>query len=159
MYPLYEAVDTFLYTPADVTKNASHVRDAMDLKRMMILVVAALGPCFYMACHNTGYQANLAIAGSEGVTPFDNWREPVLQALGLGHDPNSLLDNLVYGMLFFVPVYAVTVIVGGLCEVAFSIVRRHDINEGFLVTSALFPLTLPPPFHYGKPRWESPSAS
>ncbi|MCA9230929.1 MAG: NADH:ubiquinone reductase (Na(+)-transporting) subunit B [Planctomycetales bacterium] len=142
-YPLFEMADTFLYTPADVTKNASHVRDAMDLKRMMSLVVVALGPCFFMAMHNTGYQANLAIAGELG-TATEGWRESLLDLLGVGHDPKSFIDNFLLGALYFVPIYFVTVVAGGLWELVFSLVRRHEINEGFLVTSALFPLTLPP---------------
>lgn len=144
LYPLYEAIDTFLYTPGTVTKSAAHVRDGIDLKRLMSLVVVALAPCFFMACHNTGYQANLAIAESSGqVTPIDNWREPVMQSLGLGHDPDSFLDNFVLGALYFLPTYLVTIAVGGAWEVLFATVRKHEINEGFLVTSALFPLTLP----------------
>ena len=143
LFPLYEAADTFLYTPPDVTKNASHVRDGMDLKRMMVLVVIALGPCFFMAMSNTGYQANLAIAAGQG-TAFDSWREPVLASLGRGHDPHSFLDNILFGALYFLPIYLVTMTVGGLWEALFAMVRKHEINEGFLVTGALFPLTLPP---------------
>lgn len=141
-YPAYEAIDTFLYTPSDVTKTGAHVRDGMDLKRMMSIVVVALLPCFFMACHNTGYQANLAIVGD--AQSVETWREPVMSALGLEHDPESFLSNFIYGALFFLPIYAVTLAVGGTLEGIFSIVRGHEINEGFLVTSALFPLTLPP---------------
>jgi Na+-transporting NADH:ubiquinone oxidoreductase subunit B len=143
LYPLYEAIDTFLYTPPDITRQASHVRDGMDLKRMMSLVVLALAPCFFMAMHNTGYQANYAVAEALG-KQMDTWREPVLTALGRGHDYKSFLDNFIYGALFFLPVYIVTMTVGGLWEVLFATVRGHEINEGFLVTGALFPLTLPP---------------
>ena len=151
LYPLYEATDTFLYTPGEVTRAAPHVRDGLDMKRMMSVVVVALLPCFFMALHNTGYQANLAISsssspGTEGsdVQPHDTWRESVLQAVGAGHDPNSFWDNLLHGALWFVPIYIVTIMAGGVWEVVFATVRRHEINEGFLVTSALFPLTLPP---------------
>ncbi len=143
LYPLFEAADTFLYTPADITRGASHVRDGMDLKRMMTLVVLALGPCFFMAMHNTGYQANLAIENGLG-TAIEGWRECVLLWLGLSHAPTSFVDNFVLGALYFLPIYLVTVVAGGVWEVLFSIVRKHDINEGFFVTSALFPLTLPP---------------
>ncbi|MCH2116229.1 MAG: NADH:ubiquinone reductase (Na(+)-transporting) subunit B [Pirellulales bacterium] len=142
LYPLYEATDTFLYTPTSVTRNASHVRDGIDLKRMMVLVVIALGPCFFMAFYNTGYQANLAI--SQGASPLDSWHERVVMGLGVGHDSESFLDNVILGGLCFLPVYAVTILAGGLWEVLFAVVRKHEINEGFLVTSALFPLTLPP---------------
>lgn len=143
LYPFYEAIDTFLYTPSDTTRAASHVRDAMNLKRMMGMVVVALLPCFYMALHNTGYQANLVISAGQG-TAIEGWREVVLLSLGRGHDPASFFDCFLLGALYFLPVYIVTVAVGGMWEGLFAMVRKHELNEGFLVTSALLPLTLPP---------------
>lgn len=140
--PLYEAADTFLYSPGQVTTGSLHVRDAMDLKRIMIIVVVALIPCFYMAIWNTGYQANSAMALT-GTHP-DGWRGALLSALGYGADPQSLIDNLLMGAVWFLPVYLVTNIVGGLWELLFSIVRKHELNEGFLVTGSLFPLICPP---------------
>lgn len=143
LYPLYEALDTFLYTPPDTTKNAAHVRDSLDLKRMMVMVIVALIPCIFMAMFNTGRQANLAIASGDGITPLDNWHTQLVQALGFGFEP-GFLNNLVHGAAYFLPVYFVCMAVGGAWEVLFSIVRRHEVNEGFLVTGMLFPLTLPP---------------
>lgn len=146
MYPLYEAADTFLYTPGEITKGATHVRDSLDLKRMMTMVVVALIPCVFMAMWNTGYQANLAIQAmlDAGLDPADNWHKSIHAMLGLGHDPGSFLDNLVYGATFFLPIYIVCMTAGGTCEVIFSTIRGHEVNEGFLVTGLLFPLTLPP---------------
>jgi len=145
-YPLWEATDTFLYTPGKVTRNASHVRDAIDLKRIMILVVVGLIPCTLMAMYNTGLQANLVI--EPGAGPLPGWQNALLRLLGLGHNPGNFLDNLVYGALFFLPVYIVTLAVGGAWETIFAVVRKHEINEGFLVTSLLFPLILPPTIPY-----------
>ncbi len=142
LYPLYEATDTFLYTPPDVTKASSHVRDAIDLKRMMITVVVALIPCVLMAMYNTGFQANNAIA--HGAAALATWQTSVLQMLGVGFDPTSLLACVIHGALYFLPVYIVTMLVGGHAEVIFAVARKHEINEGFLVTGLLFPLTLPP---------------
>lgn len=142
LYPLYEATDTFLYTPPDVTKASSHVRDAIDLKRMMITVVVALLPCVLFAMYNTGFQANYAIA--HGASALANWQTSLYQMLGFGFDPGSILACMLHGAIYFLPVYLVTMIVGGHAEVLFSIVRKHEINEGFLVTGLLFPLTLPP---------------
>ncbi len=142
-YPLYESLDTFLYTPTDVTMNASHVRDALDQKRMMSIVIVALLPCIAMALWNTGYQANLAIATMDGVDSASGWREVVLSMFGVGYDPTSLWDNVMHGLVFFLPVYIVCMAVGGAWEVLFAIVRGHEVNEGFLVTGMLFPLTLP----------------
>ncbi len=142
LYPLHEAGDTFLFTPGDVTKNPSHVRDALDLKRTMIVVVIALAGCIFMACYNTGYQANLAIA--TGAAALDTWRTALMATMGLPFDPASFLACFVHGALYYVPVLIVTLAVGGLWEALFAVVRRHEINEGFLVTWMLFPLILPP---------------
>ena len=142
LYPLHEAGDTFLFTPGDVTKNPSHVRDALDLKRTMIVVVIALAGCIFMACYNTGYQANLAIA--TGAAALDTWRTALMATMGLPFDPASFLACFVHGALYYVPVLMVTLAVGGSWEALFAVVRRHEINEGFLVTWMLFPLILPP---------------
>ena len=251
-YPLYEGFDTFLYTPGEVTSGLSHVRDAIDLKRMMITVVVALLPCIFMAMYNTGYQANSTIRGNlvnrnkqiggefiehgliskaqyttavhesvddriehtivelgyvdkgkvqnlqvgivlqmAGVISREQvdlamqlvngrlleeivvqqkfaseedateailvaaedlkrvgvgigWRGWIMSLLHLKYAPDCLLSNLIYGALYFIPVFLVCNIVGGAWEVLFSCVRKHEINEGFLVTGMLFPLTLPP---------------
>lgn len=266
-YPIYEGLDTFLYTPGETTGGPSHVRDSMDLKRMMITVVVALTPAIFMAFYNTGYQANEIIqenrltqyrsllgelrvagvsvsetqeatilqqarfapvaaaitdngaateaqvqaaqaasrkrrmlqaasglveakvitqeqydsiaSGSRPVTDAllaiaesdaskadrirsevdaaqareaarvsrtgesDAWRSSIMRSAG-GFNPDSLASNLLHGALYFVPVFLVCNIVGGAWEALFSCVRGHDINEGFLVTGMLFPLTLPP---------------
>lgn len=142
LYPLYEALDTFTYSPGEVTTSAPHVRDAIDLKRVMITVVMALLPCFFMAMWNTGYQANTVMQINGGSVP--GWRGDLLGLIGFGGNPDSLIDNLLLGAAWFVPIYLVTNIVGGLWEALFAIVRKHEINEGFLVTGSLFPLICPP---------------
>lgn len=142
-YPLYEALDTFAYTPGDVTVGNTHVRDALDLKRTMITVAMALIPCVLMAMFNTGYQANLAMS-KMGIAAATGWRGMIMTALGLGADPASFVSNFLLGALYFVPVYVVTMAAGGLWETIFATVRKHEINEGFVVTGLLFPLTLPP---------------
>ncbi|XZE52152.1 NADH:ubiquinone reductase (Na(+)-transporting) subunit B [Planctomycetaceae bacterium SH139] len=147
MYPMYEALDTFLYTPGEITKGSTHVRDGIDLKRMMITVVLALVPATMFGMWNVGYQANSAIAKMEVVEAsysFD-WHHFVhAEVFGLGHDPGNFLDNFIYGAIHFLPIYIVCMFVGGHIELIFSILRGHEINEGFLVTGLLFPLILPP---------------
>ena len=149
LYPLYEAADSFLYTPGKVTAGAPHVRDAIDLKRVMITVVFALLPCFFMAMWNTGYQANLAMQVTGG--SVEGWRGALLDLLGYSGNPGSLVDNLLLGAAWFVPIYLVTNIVGGLWEALFASIRGHEINEGFLVTGSLFPLICPPTL----PLWQA----
>ena len=143
LYPAYEAADTFLYTPGEVTRGPSHVRDGIDLKRMMTTVVVALIPCVFMAMWNTGYQINLAMA-ELGLISAEGWRGVVIDVLEIGYNPESFFANIFHGSLYFFPVYILCMIVGGTLEAIFSIVRGHEINEGFLVTGLLFPLTLPP---------------
>jgi Na+-transporting NADH:ubiquinone oxidoreductase subunit B len=142
-FPLYEALDTFVFTPGSVTKGASHVRDGLDLKRMMMTVVIALIPAVFMAMYNTGYQAHLAI--SKGALPLETWQTAAMAWLGYGWFPvDDMLACVIHGALYYLPVVFVTFFVGGSCEALFAIVRKHDINEGFLVTGMLFPLILPP---------------
>lgn len=163
LYPLYEANDTFLFTPADVTSGRTHVRDSLDTKRMMSMVIVALVPCILMCLYNTGYQAQKILAAYPALQPADsggvlsalwngNWRFGVLDFLGVSYRDSpgaflswgSMTGCMLHGLLYFLPVYIVTMVVGGICEVIFSVVRGHEINEGFLVTGMLFPLTLPP---------------
>ena len=139
---LHEIVDTILYTPADVTRTAPHVRDGIDLKRVMIYVVLATMPALLVGLWNTGYQANQAMADM-GLAATHGWRGAVLTGLGIGYDPASVWACLWHGLLYFVPIYVVTLLVGGLWEVLFAAVRNHEVNEGFFVTSMLYALILP----------------
>ena len=140
-YGLYEMVDTFIYTPADVTRGTTHVRDGNDLKRTMTFVVIATAFCILMAFYNTGYQANLAMEAM-GVNTIDNWRS--IPMVLFGYNPYNPLSCLVHGMLYFLPIYITTLAVGGIWEVLFATVRKHEVNEGFLVSSMLYTLIMPP---------------
>ena len=111
LHPLWEANDTFLYTPGEVTAGPSHVRDGLDVKRLMMTVVVALAGCVYMAVYNTGYQANLAVAA--GAPALDTWQSDVLVALGWGFDPGSWTACVVHGALYYVPVLVATFDVNG----------------------------------------------
>lgn len=135
--PLYEAADTALYSPGHVTRTAPHVRDALDVKRMMGIVVIALVPCMLMAIYNTGYQAQLAIA--QGAMPLDDWRTALYLGVGLDFDYTNPLLCAIHGMLYFLPMLAVAFVAGIGTEVMFAKVRGHEVNEGFFVTGALIP--------------------
>jgi len=141
-YALYEATATFFYTPGYVTKGITHVRDNLDLKRMMIFVWLATFPAMFYGMYNTGIQANEAIIG--GYAALDDWRVAILNMLGvtMGSGAN-LFDNFLFGAMYFLPIYAVTFIVGGFWEVLFASVRKHEVNEGFFVSSVLFALIVP----------------
>ncbi len=142
-YSLYEAVDTIFYTPGKVTATTSHVRDGIDLKRMMITVWLCAFPAMFFGMYNVGLQANTYLLESGLAMSGNDWRHAIIAALA-GNDPNSIWDNLIYGAAYFVPIYFVTFVVGGFWEVLFATVRKHEVNEGFFVTSILFALILPP---------------
>ena len=141
-HAMYEMVDTLFYSPPDVTRGSPHVRDAIDLKRVMIMVVFAATPCALIGMWNTGFQANTAMLAM-GLESMPGWREVILGLLGAGHSPGNIYDNFVLGALYFLPIYAVTMAAGGFWEMLFSGVRNHEINEGFFVTSFLYALILP----------------
>ncbi|MDM7858621.1 NADH:ubiquinone reductase (Na(+)-transporting) subunit B [Thiopseudomonas acetoxidans] len=143
-FALYEAVDTFLYKPADVTKTTAHVRDGIDLKRMMITVWLCTFPAMLFGMWNVGYQANLVFAASpELLDVQEGWRFALTAAL-VGFDPGSVFANVFQGATWFVPIYLTAFVVGGFWEVLFAMIRGHEVNEGFFVTSVLFALILPP---------------
>lgn len=141
-YALYEAVDTALYKPASVTKNGSHVRDGIDLKRVMITVWIATFPAMFFGMWNVGYQANTII--TELGLPAQDGLRGILIGFFAGYDPTSIWDNLVHGAAYFLPIYMVTFVTGGFWEVLFASVRNHEVNEGFFVSSVLFSLCCPP---------------
>ena len=144
LYPLYEAADTFLYRPRLLTRTTAHVRDSLDLKRIMILVWLCTFPAMFFGMWNVGHQANLVFAQQpELLAAQTGWHIEIVRMLA-GFDPNSFYDNFVQGAVYFLPIYAVTFAVGGFWEGLFATIRRHEINEGFFVTSVLFSLTLPP---------------
>ena len=121
LYPIYEAHETFLFSPGTRTKSGSHVRDSIDSKRLMSTVIVALIPCVLFGIYNAGYQYYMA----QGIVP--EWQ-----------------NCIAMGAVFVAPIIIVSYAVGGVWELVFAVVRKHEINEGFLVTGLLFPLTLPP---------------
>ena len=141
LYPLFEAVDTIFYSPSTVTRDTAHVRDGVDLKRIMITVWLAAFPAMFYGMYNLGFQANTIIAnGGVGIA---DWHTPLVTLL-TSYDPDSLWDCFWHGAVYFVPIYVITFLAGGFWEVLFAMKRGHEINEGFFVTSILFALICPP---------------
>lgn len=141
-FALYEAVATGLFTPGYVNKGKTHVRDSIDLKRIMITVWLAVFPAMFWGMYNIGFQANEALIA--GYSLADTWQVGLFQTLGgsLGADA-GWFSMMLYGACFFLPIYAVTFAVGGFWEVLFAAVRKHEVNEGFFVSSILFALIMP----------------
>lgn len=154
LFPLYEATFTLLYTPGVVTKGKTHVRDIIDLKRIMIIVWFAAFPAMFFGWYNVGAQTVMAFASlpngnelaSASYSLFSSdWRYALVQLLGgtLTTDA-GVCSKMMIGAAYFLPIYIVVFAVGAFWEVLFCIVRRHEVNEGFFVTSILFALVVPP---------------
>jgi Na+-transporting NADH:ubiquinone oxidoreductase subunit B len=148
-YALYEAVDTVFYRPSDVTKTTSHVRDGIDLKRMMITVWMCTFPAMFYGMYNVGFQANTIMADI-GLAAIEGWRGGIIELLA-GYSAASVWDNMIHGAAYFLPIYLTVFLVGGFWEVLFAMKRGHEVNEGFFVTSVLFALICPPDL----PLWQA----
>ncbi|AOM40953.1 NADH:ubiquinone reductase (Na(+)-transporting) subunit B [Xenorhabdus hominickii] len=156
-YPLYEAVSTVFYTPGTVTQGRAHVRDAIDLKRMMILVWMSVFPTMFWGMYNVGNQAIPALThlysgdALQQVLASD-WHYVLAQYLGASLTPDAgWVSKMLLGATYFLPIYVVVFVVGGFWEVLFAIIRKHEINEGFFVSSILFALIVPPTL----PLWQA----
>ncbi|HPY81161.1 MAG TPA: RnfABCDGE type electron transport complex subunit D, partial [Bacteroidales bacterium] len=124
LYPLhsfFDAVDTFFLTPKDVTTKGCHIRDAVDMKRIMITVIIALFPPLLFGLWNIGYQH--------------------FTSLGL---EVSIWQSFLYGFLKWLPLVIVVYVSGLTVEIIFAQRRKHQVAEGFFVTGFLIPLILPP---------------
>lgn len=151
LFPLFEMVETFFYDPLIKTEGKTHIRDGLDLKRTMIIVFLAILPTAIFGIYNVGYQANIAIEAGAKIAGF---RHEIMNLFNISYDPNSFLSNFFLGSLYFLPLYIVTLVVGGFWEVLFAVIRKHEIAEAFLVTSLLYPLILPPTV----PLWQAATA-
>ncbi|MBL7115697.1 MAG: NADH:ubiquinone reductase (Na(+)-transporting) subunit B [Kiritimatiellae bacterium] len=120
--PIFDAADAFTFTPLEETHLGAHVRDAVDIKRVMVTVIYALMPCFLFGVWNAGHHYNLAHAVANA----------------------SFIQDMIRGLIIVMPIVFVSYAVGGFWEVLFACVRKHPINEGLLVSGFLFPLVLPP---------------
>jgi len=141
-YVFYEMFDTMLYSPSDTTRTSAHIRDGIDLKRVMMTVWFAALPALIFGMFNTGYQANLQIA-EFGYDPIPGWRTDIV-AMFAGFDPSSWYANFLHGAVYYVPIFIVTYLGGFIWEGLFAWKRGHEVNEGFFVTGILFTLILPP---------------
>ncbi len=121
LYPIFEATNTILFSTDERTHSGPHIRDSVDIKRVMILVVIALIPCYIFGAMNVGYQMAMALGQS-----------------------STMQENLMNGALKILPIIAVAFASGAFWELLFAVVRRHPVSEGFLVTCALIPLVMPP---------------
>lgn len=128
LYPFFESIESIFYAPEHVTRQSPNVRDSLDVKRYMTLVIIALLPHYAFGVYNVGYQSHLAS--------------------GL---PVTFLAVVLTGLKVVAPLVIVTYFVGFFWETLFAVIRKHEISEGLFVTCALFPLTIPPTL----PLWQA----
>lgn len=141
-YVFYEMFDTMLYKPSSVTHSHAHVRDGIDLKRIMISVWLCTFPAIFFGLWNVGYQANTQLLANPELMGPDGWRGALLDMLTM-YNPASIWDNMIYGAVFYVPIVIVTYLTGFFWEGLFAWKRGHEVNEGFFVTGILFTLIVP----------------
>ena len=141
-FVFFEMFDTMLYKPSSVTHSHAHVRDGIDLKRIMMTVWFCTFPALLFGLWNVGYQANTQLLANPDLVGPDGWRGSLLTAL-TAYSPASIWDNFLYGAVHYVPIFIVTYLVGFFWEGLFAWKRGHEVNEGFFVTGMLFTLILP----------------
>jgi len=147
MKPIFSAIDSFLRRVSTPTRCGPHIRDALDIKRIMILVVIALTPCILVAIWNSGLQSFVYSKGDAQV--FAAYLEASKSFSGYFQFAAQHWRPVLYeGLLIFLPLVLISYTVGGLWEGFFAIVRGHEIAEGFLVTGILYALILPPTIPY-----------
>ena len=120
LHSTFDAFETFLFVPNTVTRRGAHVRDCVDLKRVMIMVVIALVPAMLFGIWNTGYQHSLAFGLDWGF-----W------------------NIVLYGLVKVLPLYIVSYLVGLGIEFVSAQIQGHEVNEGYLVSGMLIPLIVP----------------
>ena len=147
-YALYEAAATIFYTPGLVNKGQTHVRDSVDLKRIMIMVWFALFPAMFFGMYNLGANS-LEYLESINQQNTGDWHHYFVSIVG--YDSSSFLSKLWFGACYFLPIYFVVFTVGIAWEALFAIVRKHEINEGAFVSTVLFALSCPPDI----PLWQA----
>ncbi len=121
LHSTFDAFESFLYVPDTVTRKGSHIRDCVDLKRIMIIMVVALVPAMLFGIWNTGYQHSIAFG-------LDDW---------------GFWDIVGYGLVKVIPLYLVSYIVGLAIEFISAQIRGHEVNEGYLVSGMIIPLIVP----------------
>ena len=121
MDPAYDAFETFLFVPNHTSSTSCHVRDSVDLKRTMGTVILALVPCLLFGCYNIGYQYYTQLGG----------------------ELPSIFSLFTYGLIRVLPMIVVSYVVGLSIEFGFAVSRKHQVNEGYLVTGMLIPLIFP----------------
>ena len=147
-FPIYDAIENFIFSSTHKTINPIHVRDSIDIQRIMVIVWLAAFPAMFFGMYNIGNQT-LDYFSLAGVQNSNDWHHIFINFVGYTND--TFFTKMWIGAVYFIPIYAVTFAVGILWEILFAVVRKHEINEGLFVSSILFALSCPPDL----PLWQA----
>ncbi len=147
-FPIYDAIENFIFSSTHKTINPIHVRDSIDIQRIMVIVWLAAFPAMFFGMYNIGNQT-LDYFSLAGVQNSNDWHHIFINFVGYTSD--TFFTKMWIGAVYFIPIYAVTFAVGILWEILFAVVRKHEINEGLFVSSILFALSCPPDL----PLWQA----
>ena len=147
-FPLFDAIENLFFSYGKKTKNPIHVRDAVDIQKVMVTVWLATFPAMFFGMYNLGANS-LEYLESIGQQNTGDWHHYLVNIFG--YEPNSFINKMWFGAVYFIPIYATTFLVGISWEILFAIIRKHEVNEGFFVSSVLFALSCPPDL----PLWQA----
>ena len=147
-FPIYDAIENFIFSSTHKTTNPIHVRDSIDIQRIMVIVWLSAFPAMFFGMYNIGNQT-LDYLNLVGIENTNDWHHIFINFIG--YTNNSFMTKMWIGAVYFIPIYAVTFAVGILWEILFAVVRKHEINEGLFVSSILFALSCPPDL----PLWQA----
>ncbi len=147
-FPIYDIFENLFFLSRNKTKNPIHIRDALDIQRMMVIVWLSTFPAMFFGMYNIGNQSLEYLALIDTPNTGD-WHHYLVNIFG--YEPNSFINKMWFGAVYFIPIYATTFLVGISWEILFAIIRKHEVNEGFFVSSVLFALSCPPDL----PLWQA----
>ena len=147
-FPIFDAIENFIFSSKSKTANPIHVRDSIDIQRVMVIVWLSTFPVMFFGMYNIGNQSLEYLALIDTPNTGD-WHHYLVNIFG--YEPNSFINKMWFGAVYFIPIYATTFLVGISWEILFAIIRKHEVNEGFFVSSVLFALSCPPDL----PLWQA----
>jgi Na+-transporting NADH:ubiquinone oxidoreductase subunit B len=147
-FPLFDAVENFIFSTQTKTSNPVHIRDAVDIQKIMVIVWLSTFPAMFFGMYNLGSHS-LEYLESINQLNTGDWHHPLVNLVG--YDSSSFISKLWFGACYFMPIYITVFVVGIGWETIFAVVRKHEINEGAFVSTVLFSLSCPPDL----PLWQA----
>ena len=147
-FPLFDAVENLFFSTQTKTANPVHVRDAIDIQKVMVTVWLATFPAMFFGMYNLGSHS-LEYLDSINQLNTGDWHHYIVSLVG--YDSSSFVAKMWFGAAYFMPIYITVFVVGIGWEAVFAIVRKHEINEGAFVSTILFSLSCPPDL----PLWQA----